>query len=523
MNLNISAAQQNPDRFYWPFTGVDDYDVSDFYRTTFNWPKLYPFYLNADGSPSNQITQYAVQTPMGSWQAWNVVDVVEGERYIKTRRRQVNGILSLDIKLDKITKGLSTKVVGNYEANDFMRKWWLNYQTNYTFNSADPTGNRFIPAAPVASQINIFSFSQAKPFLRYDFANGWKYQLNWFLNYDRSFGAHNINAMAAFEQTEQKTYNARATGMTPLTNIDQMFVYSQSAGDRTSDASEFIRANQSWIGRLNYNYDQRYIAEFSFRYDGLPLIVANKIGRWGFFPAGSLAWRISQESFFKNSVPWVNELKLRAGYGTTGNLVDVNNVSLYDYVPLFRYTEVLQNSSGYIYNNTLYTTVASGPAPTINLTWATNYNTNIGLDFALLSNRLSGSVDVFENKMKNILGPRAGTVSPVLGRDPGTENYAARSFRGTDLSLQWKDRVGEISYSIYGNFGYAKDRWDVFDQNPNFLPGGPQSFANAIGYPADRIYGFEAEGLIRTQDQLDALIAKGYNYYGRKPYLGASL
>ncbi|MCH5599353.1 carboxypeptidase-like regulatory domain-containing protein [Niabella ginsengisoli] len=90
VNLNLAASQQNADRFYWPFTGDDDYDVSDFYRVTFNWPKLFPFYLNEDGSVANNITDYPVQPAIGSFQLWNVVDMVQGDRYINTRRRQFN-------------------------------------------------------------------------------------------------------------------------------------------------------------------------------------------------------------------------------------------------------------------------------------------------------------------------------------------------------------------------------------------------------------------------------------------------
>jgi TonB-linked SusC/RagA family outer membrane protein len=84
MNFNLSANQQNQQRFYWPFSDDDEQTIGDLYRCTFNWPKTYPFYLNADGTPANNVTDYPLQTPMGSWQAWNVVDQVIGDRYIKT-------------------------------------------------------------------------------------------------------------------------------------------------------------------------------------------------------------------------------------------------------------------------------------------------------------------------------------------------------------------------------------------------------------------------------------------------------
>lgn len=517
-NLNIAASQQGHDRFYWPFTGVDDYDVSDFYRVTFNWPKLFPFYLNKDGSVANDITAYPVQPAIGSFQLWNVVDMVQGDRYIHTRRRQFNPILTLDIKLDKIIKGLSTKLIGNYEANDFSRKWYLTYQNNYKFISADPTNNPYLPAPPDPNQINVFTFSQNQPSLQYNINTGWKYQFDWFLNYDRKFGQHGVSAMAVFEQADNKTTAATAIGYAPVTSIDQMFAYSTSAGNRYGDASETVDGTitrQSFIGRANYNFAERYLVDFSFRYDGTPF--AAREYRWGFFPSGSLAWRISQESFFKEHVSFINELKLRAGYGSTGNLVDVGN----NQIGAFLYTPTYANTGGYMFGNTYYINIGPGPTPVPDLTWATNYEINLGLDFGMLQRRFTGTFDVFSKKKENILGARTITLPVTYGQGLAPENYAASSTRGWELSLQWRDAVGDISYSVYGNVGYAKDRWDVLDANPSYYPGQPQDFRYPVGYPANRLFGFVAEDLIRTQAELDALLANGYTTYGRKPYLGA--
>lgn len=520
-NLNLAAAQQNHDRFFWPFSGDDDYDVGDFYRVTFNWPKLFPFYLNQDGSVANTITKYPVQPAVGSWQLWNVVDMVQGDRYINTRRRQFNPIATLNIKLDQFIPGLSTKLVGNYEANDYMRKWYMTFQNNYQFIPADPSGNPYVPGPPNPTKINVFTFSQQQPFLRYSLFTGWKYQFDWYLNYDRKFGNHAVNAMAVFEQADNKRITATATGYAPVTSIDQMFAYSTSAGNRYGDGSEYIDpriTRQAWIGRLNYGYAEKYLLDFSFRYDGT--VLAAKESRWGFFPSASLAWRISQESFIKDNVSWVNELKLRAAYGSTGNLVGVTE----QLIGSFLYTPTYANNGGYMFGNTYYINIAPGPTPVPGITWATNTETNIGLDFAMLNNRLSGSIDAFVKKQKNLLGSRTITLPTIYGQNLAAENYAQRSFRGAELALNWQDRIGEFVYSVYGNLGYAKDRWDAIDPaNASYNLGREQAFRYPVGYPQNRLFGFEAEGLIRTQEQLDALIAKGYNYYGRKPYLGAIL
>ncbi|ARS41577.1 SusC/RagA family TonB-linked outer membrane protein [Sphingobacteriaceae bacterium GW460-11-11-14-LB5] len=528
MNLNLSASQQNNHRFFWQGDSADDFNVGDFYRVTFNWTKLYPFYTEADGTPANQVTAFPVQTPLGSFQAWSVIDQVNGDRYVDTKNRQFNPILTFNVKLDAITKGLSAKIAGNYEAVDYMRKTFITYQKNYVYSPKDPSGNRFIPAAPDPAKTNTYTFGQAQPSLGYEMNNAWRYQVNGFLNYDRTFDKHKVTAQAIFEQSEFKTTYITTTGFAPTASIDQMFAYSASAGNRTGNATEAIGVNGgnafnswisniAWVGKLGYNFDEKYLVDFSFRYDGTPLVAETK--RWGFFPSVSAGWRISQEGFIKDNAKWLSDLKLRASYGTTGNLVNTSNNT----IGAFGFEQTYGNGNSYIFGNTLFRGVAPGSTPTPNQTWATIYNYNIGLDFGLLKNKLTGSVDAFLNNMKDILGPRDIIVPASYGATIAPENYAARSFRGLDFNLEWQDKIGQINYSLFGNLGYAKDRWDVLDQSADYLPGGVNEWRSAIGQPANRIIGLKAIDLIRTQEQLDALNAKGFLQYGRKPYLGAIL
>lgn len=516
INLNVSASQQNHDRFYWPFTGEDDFDVSDLYRVTFNWPKTYPFYTEADGTPANYVTEYPVQTPMGSWQAWSVIDQVIGDRYIKTRRREMNSILSIDISLDKFIPGLSTKVAGNYVGQDYMRKKYLTFQKNYVFSQADPDGNRFIPAAPDPNKTNIFTFSNNQPFLSYDLNTKWSYQFNWFLNYTNTFGKHGIDGLLVYEQAENGGYFSQSRMEDPITSYDQGFVYSSDSERRFGNGWEEIGARQSVIGRFNYNFDSRYIAEFSFRYDGNTLFPKHK--RWGFFPSVSAAWRLSEEDFMKSLNSPFDELKLRASYGTTGNDLDVNN----NKIAAFAYNYVYTNAGSYMFGDKLYRSIAPGATPNPNLTWATSTTYNIGADFGLLKNRLYGTLDVFLKKEINILGSRLVTLPDNYGQSLAPENYAARSWRGGEFFMEWRDKVSEnqISYSVNANIGYAVDRWDIIDESAAYQPGGNRHFESRIGQPADRIIGLKTLGMVRTQNQLDALLASGLKQFGRDPYLG---
>ncbi|WP_298709660.1 SusC/RagA family TonB-linked outer membrane protein [Chitinophaga sp.] len=524
VNLNVSAFQENQDRFFWPFGGSendDEFDVSDIYRVTFNWPKTYPFYLTADGKPADHITQFPVQPVMGSWQMWNVIDQVQGDRYINLRKRNLNTILGIDIDLNKYVKGLSSKVVGNYVAEDYMRKRYMTYQKAYSFIPADPSGNRFIPGPPSEDKTVIFNFSQNQPFMDYRIATFWSYQFNWFLNYNRNFGKHGIDALVVFEQAEMGGNGAvaRAENPIPIDNIDQSFAYSADRLFRDASGFDSIGARQSWIGRVNYNYAGKYIAEFSFRYDGNTLFPSNS--RWGFFPSISAAWRISEENFFKNTTSFFDELKIRGSYGTTGNDLNVADRR----IAAFSYLNYFVNSGTYMFGDRLYTTVGPGPVPNPNLTWATSSSYNAGLDFSIFKSRLNGTVDVFLRKETDILGSREVKLPDSYGMQLAPENYAARSWRGADFTLEWRDRAigNQLNYSITGNLGFARDRWDTYDEAPLFAPGQNRNFESRVGRPENRLVGYRASGIIRTQEQLDALLAKGFTQFGRAPYLGAIL
>lgn len=519
MNLNVAANQQNQRRFYWPFSDDDEQTVGDLYRCTFNWPKTYPFYLYEDGTPANEVTQYPVQTPMGSWQAWSVIDQVIGDRYIKTRKREINAILSFDIDLSSVLKGLSTKFSANYISNDYMRKKYLTYQKNYVWSPANADANRFIPAPPDPNNINIFTFSQNQEFLSYNVNTLWSEQLNWFLNYNNTFGKHGIAATAVWEQASNGGEKVFAKAEDPLTNYDQMFVYSTDSERRWGDAEEVTGGRLSWIGRVNYNYDQKYIAEFSFRYDGNALFPKEK--RWGFFPSFSAAWRINHEEFMKGTSTWLDDLKIRASYGTTGNDIDLNKDNDQKISP-FSYIYKYETGSSYIWGSNLTQGIKPGPTPNPYLTWATSTTYNGGFDFTVLQNRLSGTFDAFYKTEKDILGTRIVTIPNTYGQSLAPENYAERSWRGFEVSSIWRDQAmnGAINYSIYGNLGFSKDQWDVLDETALYKEGGNLYELSAIGRPLNRITGYKTLGMIRTQEQLDELLAKGFKQFGRDPYLG---
>lgn len=519
MNVNLSANQSNDRRFYWPFDSEDDQVVYDIYRCTFNALKTIPFYSYLDGTPANERTEYPIYPDYGSWQGWNPVDQVIGDRYVKTRRRTMNGIVSFDIDLSFITKGLSTKVVGNYVGKDYSRKKFMTFQKNYKMQQADPSGNRFLPGPLNLNEYNTFNFSNNYENLEYQTKQLWSEQFNWFLNYANSFGKHDVSGMIVFEQASNGGEYVRAKGEDPTTNIDQMFVYSSDTERRYGDAVEYTGGRLSWIGRFNYTFDQRYIAEFSFRYDGNTLFPDGH--RWGFFPSVSAAWRISQEPFMANASNWLSNLKLRASYGTTGNDLDVNS----DEIAAFSYLQEYTTSNNYIFGSNLAPGIVAGATPNTTLTWATSRTFNFGFDFGVIDNKLSGTFDAFYRKETDILGARTVSLPSTYGQALAPENYAERSWRGGELTLTWMDKAaeGEIDYSAYVNLGFARDQWDVLDESAIYKEGGNLADLSRVGMADSRLIGLIADHLLTDPAEVEALKAQGFKQFGRDPYLGGIL
>ena len=522
MNVNLDANQSNDKRFYWPFSDDDDQAVYDLYRCTFNAMKTTPFYSNLDGTPSATITDYPIYQDYGSWQGWNPVDQVVGNRYLKTRRRNMNGIVSFDFNLDFITKGLSTKIMGSYIGHDYNRKRFMTFQKNYKFQQADPEGNRFLPAPLNLNEYNTFNFSQNYENLDYRAKQLWTEQFNWFVNYVNTFGKHDVNAMVVFEQAANGGEWIQAKGEQPMANLDQMFNYSKDAERRWGDAEEYTGGRLSWIGRFNYTFDQKYIAEFSFRYDGNTLFPDGH--RWGFFPSVSAAWRLSEESFMENTTDWLSNLKLRASYGTTGNDLDLSKDPI-DKITAFSYLQKYNTGGTYVFGSNLANTIVAGDTPNPTLTWATSTTYNGGLDFGFFNNRLSGTLDVFYRKEVDILGPRTVTLPSTYGQALAPENYAERSWRGGELALTWMDKAanGAIDYSAYVNLGFARDRWDVLDVSATYQEGGNLYALSPLGKADGILTGLIADHLLTDPAEVEALKAQGFKQYGRDPYLGGIL
>ncbi len=504
VNVNLSGNQRNYDRWYWPYDGADDFTVSDWFRATFNWTRLYPFYVDVQGNPTNNPNDYPVKTPGG----YHPPEIMLHGGYRDTKYRNFDGVLRFDLDLGEYVEGLSTSFQGQLSAFDKNMKSFVLHNRWYIFQPGSAT-NPFIPGPIDFTQIGIHNLSAPYENIQENVNLSNSYQINWFLNYERQFNKHGVSALAVYEQagSNGKSINGRAEQLLS-SSIDQIYNTSSDTQRRWFDGNENEYARASWIGRINYNYAQKYIAEFSFRYDGNYKFAPEK--RWGFFPSFSAGWRISEESFLKN-LYWLSNLKLRSSYGTTGSDSGID---------AWRWTNVYNKTTGYVFGSSLQDGLAPGAMPNPDITWSTVSLWDVGLEFGIIDNKIRGELDLWSKTESDILGTRIGSTPTTLGASLPSVNYAQRSWDGFEISASWNSSKGNLNYEIYANMGYAIDQWDILDEPESYHDGTyKDNWRSSIGKPANRIGGYISKGIIRTQEELDAL-PEDFTQFGRKPMLG---
>lgn len=506
VRVNLSGNQRSANRWYWPYDGAEDQRVGDWYRATFNWSRLYPFYVDEQGNPSNDSNQFPVMTG-----GYHPPEIMLHGGYRNSKKRTLDGIIRFDLDLSEYVKGLSTSVQGHLTAYDDNSKALVLHNNWYSFQSASST-NKFVPGPVDPTKLGKHNLSAGYENIQETVNLGNSYQFNWYVNYARDFGEHSINAVAVYEQSEgnSKYLYGRAEDLLS-SSIDQIFNASGDTERRWFTGNENQVARASWIGRANYSFASKYIAEFSFRYDGNYKFAPDE--QWGFFPSGSLAWRISEENFLQDA-SWLSNLKLRTSYGTTGSDSGINP---------WRWTNVYQKTSGYIYGGSLMDGLRPGSTPNPYITWSTFSNWNVGLEYGVLDNKLRGEFDVWGKTESDILGTRSGSTPTTLGASLPAENYAQRSWNGFEISASWNDKVGDVTYEVYANMGYSVDQWDIYDEPESYTDGTYEdNWRSRIGKPANRIYGLISKGIMRTQAEVDAL-PDGYTVFGRQPQVGTLL
>jgi TonB-linked SusC/RagA family outer membrane protein len=281
---------------------------------------------------------------------------------------------------------------------------------------------------------------------------GWRYKTDrvaksrfgqFQLDYTKQIGNHSFSAMAGYERSDwDRTYNAM--GSNPTNNFIPLVKLAEVNGISDEWAYE---ARAGYIGRLNYNYKGKYLIELLGRYDGSYLYY--KDNRWGFFPGGSLGWRISDEPFFKSLKGVINDLKLRASVGQTG-LED--GVEMHGYLAGYNFGQ-----GDAILNGTYYPGVQPRALPVRNLSWVKNTNYNVGIDLALLNNKLTLTADGFRIIRSGVPAPRYDVLLPSeVGYGLPNENLNKNGYFGAEGIVTYTSKVGELNYVVSGNITFSR-------------------------------------------------------------------
>lgn len=279
-----------------------------------------------------------------------------------------------------------------------------------------------------------------------------RYERNFFdlvLRYDHRFLSDKLGlkAMTGFSSEQYGSKNFSASKNDLIDNSLDVINAANGEASASGNASDW--AMNSYFGRVNLDWQNKYLLEVNLRADGSSRFA--KGHRWGWFPSFSAAWRMDQEEFMQSLTDkGLSNLKLRVSYGSLGN----NSVGNYESIPLYA-------QSNYVLNNVVMTGMAIKDMANQALTWESTYVANIGVDFGLFKGKLNGTLEYFNKKTKNILISLPAPGVHGIASVP-TQNSAQVSNNGVEATLGWNDKISGFSYFINGNFTYVKNNVDKF-------------------------------------------------------------
>ena len=302
-------------------------------------------------------------------------------------------------------------------------------------------------------------------------------------NYTRSFGKHNITALAGYQQETFNYFDLSSTASYLLTNAVPSV--STAVGSKTVADTLGHWATQSAFGRLAYNFDDKYLLEVNIRSDGSSRFQQGK--RWGYFPSASAGWVVSKENFFPLKKQ-IDFFKIRASYGSLGN----QNVANYLYIPTM--STSLSNS---LFAGQQLWSVGAPNLTSVNLTWEKVSTMDFGVDIKLLQNRLSGTFDLYNALTTNLVGP--GIALPaVLGTSVPLQNGGEVSTHGYELELNWRSKAGEFYYEFGGSLSDNTSKVTAYNNPTKILT------TYYKGQTLGEIWGFKLAGLYQSAADITA-------------------
>ena len=308
------------------------------------------------------------------------------------------------------------------------------------------------------------------------------------LTYDGTIGKHHINLVAGQTFEEETTVNLTGWG---INFPEPYFLQLQNAASTYSSSGEFKHAIASYIARLNYNYDDRYLLSAVVRRDGSSRLSKNI--RWGTFPSISGAWRIDREEFFSVDKNLINLLKLRASYGVLGN----ENIGEYRYQATMN-----RHNMTYSFGNTPITGSAVSTFVDNNLAWEKKKTTNVGIDLAMWNNRFEFTAEWYKNVSEDLLYDVPVPAQAGVANTSVTMNAASMENSGLEFSATYRNRDNALKYEISANLSTLKNKVTSLGFGTESVING--AYRTDVGQEIGKFYGWKYQGIARTQEDLNS-------------------
>ncbi|WP_185968902.1 TonB-dependent receptor [uncultured Carboxylicivirga sp.] len=379
----------------------------------------------------------------------------------------------------------------------------LNYQFTSNFFAMGNVGvtktfykdRRHSPAYVLASDTQ-----REDPYLREYRADWMDLNYDFTLNYMKTFDKHSVTAMAGIVGYKYQYQNVsmEATGgaMFPDFGGLEPSFDGMASGDFIGTGGFTTVTRFSYMGRLNYSYDDKYLVQATVRTDG-----SSKFGpdnRWGTFPSVSAAWKIHNEPFFSDLTHIFPELKFRASYGILGRETSLGAYSR---------QALVDGGYWYVWNNRPVGGNGSFEMANNQLAWEESKTTNIGIDFGMFKHKLYGTINYYQNNSESLLleepntPPSSGVSAPIV-------NLGTISNKGLEFELGYRGAIGELKYDLKGNLTTITNEVVSLGDSEGMLPGDDIAWSgsytySAVGAAASQFYMYQTKGLFQTQEQVD--------------------
>ena len=434
-------------------------------------PRYIPEYVTEDGVDYPISALGITNSKVKDYQNYHFTMMQNNGDYSKTVNSNitVNGGLTLDLGFWKPLKGLTASLSYSKSISTTKNNEYGSSFTLYSFTNRTGSGQHlYTPVNGVSATGHTGStISNGDPsYLSRNQTRTDNYQMNFTLNYARDFGKHHVGGVFSIEKSEAESEYQMGKVSDPYA-----FTTGQSnSAAATTKEVVFTRQESgslSYIGRINYSYESRYLFEFMLRADASTKFAPENM--WGYFPSVSAGWVPSEEPWFQNVkwLKWIDYLKLRASWGLTGrdNTAAWQWMRIYaqdaDKGPVFGENNESLNRITYNKNNS---------AVNRNVHWDKSYKANIGLDLNVLNSRLGITFEAYKVWNREMLMNMAQNIQAVIGTQSAAVNLGKMNSWGYELSLNWKDKIGkDFKYKVGLNTGYSDNSVLNMDWVTNYL------------------------------------------------------